>query len=308
MSDDDVDVMRLRAPRRDEAEAVLALLVARDTADFGRPDITLGDLLDEWGATEFDLERDAVVCETAAGEIAGYAIVWPARTFAAVAPDREGAGIGTELLCFTERRQRELGWDRHRTAIAGGNERAERLLTSRGYRLERSHWRMTVALDAGRRPRRRVDPDGIDLRPLDAEADAETLYELDGAAFAAVAGTEPESLTAFTEQHLRSHDLDARLSIVAERDGRAAGFALVRRWTKEATGYVSILAVAPAEQGRGVGRALLIRAFAAMRENGLSQAELGVAADNPKALKLYEAVGMRPRFQIDVYERLGHLD
>jgi ribosomal protein S18 acetylase RimI-like enzyme len=33
------------------------------------------------------------------------------------------------------------------------------------------------------------------------------------------------------------------------------------------------------------------------------RAELGVASDNPDALKLYERLGMRPRFQSDTYER-----
>jgi hypothetical protein len=34
-----------------------------------------------------------------------------------------------------------------------------------------------------------------------------------------------------------------------------------------------------------------------------SEVDLGVASDNPDALKLYERLGMRPRFQSDTYER-----
>jgi ribosomal protein S18 acetylase RimI-like enzyme len=51
--------MRLRAPRRDEAPAVLAVTVAADVASIGRPDYTLQDVLDD-----YDL------IETAFGEIA----------------------------------------------------------------------------------------------------------------------------------------------------------------------------------------------------------------------------------------------
>lgn len=59
------------------------------------------------------------------------------------------------------------------------------------------------------------------------------------------------------------------------------------------TGYVSELAVAPAHQGEGHGRALLARALAALRARGVDAAELEVAADNDRARSLYETVGFR---------------
>jgi len=290
----------LRAPRRDDAEAVVALIAARDTADFGRPDFTLEDLADEWGISEFDLARDAVVAETADGAIAGYAVVRRPGTFGAVDPAREGQGVGAELLEWCEARQRELGWKQHNTVIAAGNARAEALLADRGYRHIRSNWRMTLTLE---RPPVVPVVEGVSFRDIDVGADGQTLYELDRAAFASVAGTGPESLAAFTEEHLRAHDLDVSLTRVAERDSEIVGFALTRRWAEESAADVSILAVAPAEQGRGLGRALLSGVFARAHAAGLAEAQLSVAADNPKALRLYEGVGMRPRFQVDTYER-----
>lgn len=47
--------MRLRPPTLQDAEAVLAILVAREVRDVGRPDVTLGDLLDEWNASDLEL-------------------------------------------------------------------------------------------------------------------------------------------------------------------------------------------------------------------------------------------------------------
>jgi hypothetical protein len=54
--------MYLRAPRRDEAEAVLAVIVARDSANIGRADYTLQDVLDDWDLPGVELARDVFVC------------------------------------------------------------------------------------------------------------------------------------------------------------------------------------------------------------------------------------------------------
>ncbi len=292
---------RLRPPRAEDAQAVLGVLIARDVADLGRPDITLGDLLDVWGASDFDLARDAVVCELDGGELAGYAIARRGDTFGAVHPEHEGRGVGTALLDWCEQRQRELGWSEHRTALAGGNERGAELVRSRGYRLSRSYWRMT--LDLADAPPAAAPPDGLRLRAMAQDEDPATIHEISNAAFANVAGVDPEPLGAFSEEHLQAHDLDRGLSLVAEDEGSIVGFLLTRRWAEESAGYVDLLAVHPREHGRGIGRALLLGAFAAIREAGLAEAQLGVAGDNSGALRLYESVGMRPRFQIDLYER-----
>jgi mycothiol synthase len=293
--------VRLRAPRPDEARAVFAVLSARDTVDFGAPDCTLDDVLDEWRASDFDLEADARVCEDERGAIVAYTSVRPPCTYGSVAPEHEGRGAGKLLLAWAERRQLEAGWNKHRQAIAGSNARARTLLEGTGYVYVRSHWRMSRVLDGS--VERPAVPEGVSMRMLDTDADAEVVYELDRTAFADVAEAQLETLSEFVERHLQTHDLDTTLSTVALRGSRVVGFLLARRWPQESVGYVGILAVAPPEQRQGIGRTLLLRAFAAFQAAGLEGAELSVAADNPKALHLYKAVGMRARFQIDVYER-----
>ena len=68
-------------------------------------------------------------------------------------------------------------------------------------------------------------------------------------------------------------------------------------------GFVDVLAVHPDHQRRGLGSTLLRNSFAGFAAAGLKEAQLGVASDNPRALALYERVGMHARFQTDVYER-----
>jgi mycothiol synthase len=133
--------MEFRAPALEDAPAVLAVLVARDVADLGAPDYTLEDLFDAWRATEFDLAADALVAVTDDARIVGYAAITGHSTYAVVDRAYEGRGIGTRLLDWAERRDRELGRERHRQGLPASDERGRALLVAAGYRTSRSHWR-----------------------------------------------------------------------------------------------------------------------------------------------------------------------
>ena len=64
------------------------------------------------------------------------------------------------------------------------------------------------------------------------------------------------------------------------------------------------LAVLRPYRRRGVGVALLRRAFAVGGAKGCSTAGLGVDLANPtRAVRLYRAVGMRPLYTADIYQR-----
>jgi ribosomal protein S18 acetylase RimI-like enzyme len=55
---------------------------------------------------------------------------------------------------------------------------------------------------------------------------------------------------------------------------------------------------------RGLGRALLLQAFAAFRERGLARAALGVDAESlTGANRLYESAGMHVAARFDIYEK-----
>src|SRR3954452_22970079 len=289
--------MRLRPPALDDAEAVLELIVARDVADFGVPDYTLADLRQEWALAEVDLSRDAVVVEDQDGSLVGYAIVRSVGAQVIVPPEHTGRGIGSRLLTWAQERGPRRQW------VAERDVTGHELLGRAGYAVVRHYWRMERDLAAPVEPPEALE--GVRLRALEPRADAEAVHALDATAFAEAPDNHPMSLAAFREEHLEAHDLDPALSLVAERGGRVAGFLLTRRWVEDGVGYVDDLAVDPDEQGRGLGTALLLNAFAAFRDAGLRAAQLGVASDNPKALRLYERAGMRQRFRFDVLERPG---
>jgi mycothiol synthase len=291
----------LRPPTLDDAAGVLRVLQARDIADFGAPDFTLEDLLDQWRADTFDLASDAVLAVDAHDVVVGYATTWAPGALAVVDPGREGVGVGTALLGWTEQRARRAGEAVYRQWIAGPNTRAHELLERAGYRQVRSYWRMGRELESGLpRP---PEPPGVEIAPIALEADARALHVASEAAFAANADHTPEDFAVFRAHHLTAHDFDAGLSSVARREGRIAGFILCRRWNDEGVGFVDLLGVDPSERGRGLGSVLLRTAFAAFAEAGLREAQLGVASDNPGALTLYERLGMAIRHRADVFEK-----
>lgn len=294
-------MFRLRPPTADDAAAVLRVLQARDIADFGAPDFTLEDLLDQWRSSEFDLEADALIAVDRTGEVIGYATLWNPGVLSVVDPAREGEGIGSALLRWTESRARQLGRSAHRQWVAERNATGHDLLTRAGYRPVRSYWRFACELDG----RRRAPPlpEGVTLALVDRERDARPLHAISEATFASNPDYEPESLVAFRDTHLAGHDFDARLSRVARRSSDVVGFVLCRRWAQEHVGFVDLLGVHPSEGGCGLGSSLLLTAFEAFAAAGLHEAQLGVASDNPHALALYDRVGMTPRHRVDVLER-----
>jgi mycothiol synthase len=295
--------MRLRAPVLDDAPAVLAVLLAREIADLGVPDDTLGDVLDEWRSSDLDLAADARVVENARdGAIIGYVVSRRTGTLAVVHPDHERRGIGRRLLEWAEQRERERGRESHRQWVAANNARARDLLNSAGCGIARSYWRLVRSLDdlGGTVA---APPPGFHLRTVDVARDAASIHAVDARSFAANSSYDAETLREFCEEHLEAHDFDASLSRVAETGESIAGFLIARRWTEEKVGYVDLLAVDPEHQGRGLGTALLGSAFASFASAGLGEAQLGVDSDNPRALRVYQRAGMRVSFQYDVYER-----
>lgn len=293
--------MRLRPPSLRDLDAVFAVIAARETADIGHVDYVLADLRDEWSMTEVDLDRDVRVVESEDGRILAYGIVRTPGALGLVDPDAEGRGAGTMLLDWLEQRESELGRNPHRQYVASGSRSAEVLLRARGYDLTRSNYRMTRRLDRLEVPAE--PPPGVELRALDVERDVEAVHALDARAFATDPGYEPESLTAFIEEHIRRHDMAPELSLVAWRQNRLIGFLLSRRWEEDNVGYVDVLATHPEEQRQGVGMTLLLAAFARYADAGLAEAQLDVSSVNPRALRVYERAGMTPRFRYDIYER-----
>ena len=276
----DVSAIEFRAPTFADAGAVLALLVARDLVDYGVPDMTLAELEDEWSAESFDLGADAIVAQTPDGVIAGYAIIrrpgaigfrvsrsrgighrYPARS---AGPASESASSGERVIV---RRSPPAAPARASccSAPVTSTSAATRVWCARSTGVSASR-RWATGWCCGRSRPRRIP--GRCTRSMSSASPPTRIFR-------------PRRLEEFTDEHLRPREFAPELSLVVHDADTMVGFLLARRWREQAVGFIDLLAVHPAWRRRGVGSALLRTAFARFAADGLREAQLGVASDNP---------------------------
>ena len=288
--------MQLRAPTLADAAAVLDLIVARDIADLGRPDYTLEDVQADWAAPDIQLARDAWIAEED-GVPLGYAMLDDrGAALITVPPASEGRGVGTLLREAAEARAVERGEVLVRQFVPTSNEGARAQLLEAGYWPAYSYFRMRMALaDA-------PPPPDLTVRAFSRGPDDAPVHALVEEAMAGVPGNEPRSLESWQAAKVDKEGWDPSLWLLHEDAGGLAGVVLCERW-EDGVGYVDYLAVAPRLRGQGLGRAMLLHGLAALRDAGLTVAELSVQGENASATRLYESVGMRPVWAIERWEK-----
>jgi ribosomal protein S18 acetylase RimI-like enzyme len=286
---------RLRPPSSDDAEAVLAVILARDVADIGAPDFTLEDLRADWASPGLKLEDDARI-SAPSGEIRGYAVLLGDDAVVIVHPEAEGSGDGTVLRRWAEARAAERGTAVLRQFAYGANDGAREHLRAAGYAPAQHYFRLRADLAD-------VPPvPDVSLRTFDAARDEAAVHALVQEAFSEIDGHEFQPLDRWRAKSIAKEGHDPALWLLLEDDEGLAGAVLGERW-EEGTGYVAELAVAQRARGRGHGRELLLGLFDAFRRVGLTHAELSVHGRNRGALRLYESVGMRSTWQAERWEK-----
>jgi len=101
---------------------------------------------------------------------------------------------------------------------------------------------------------------------------------------------------------------DDAVLVVALEDGELAGLAYWRRYarpTHRPHADVEKVAVAPAWQGRGIGRLLMTALITAAREAGVEVLTLDLRGDNLRAAALYESLGFRQYGRLDRFVAVG---
>jgi mycothiol synthase len=289
--------MQLRAPTPADAAAVLDLIVARDIADLGRPDYTLEDVQADWAAPGIELARDAWIAEED-GIALGYAMLDDrGAALITVPPASEGRGVGTLLREAAEARATARGEALVRQFVPTSNEGARAQLLEAGYWPAYSYFRMRMELADAPPP-----PAELPVRAFSRGPDDAPVHALVEEAMSGVPGNEPRSLESWQAAKVDKEGWDPSLWLLHEDAGGLAGVVLCERW-EDGVGYVDYLAVAPRVRGQGLGRAMLLHGMAALRDAGLTVAELSVQGENASATHLYESVGMRPVWAIERWEK-----
>lgn len=129
-----------------------------------------------------------------------------------------------------------------------------------------------------------VLPGGYAIRPFSSD-----LAPQAHALLAAVFPDDEPDFGVWRDRRLADPEYDSALVFPAfAGDGQMAG--LCWCWTSN---YVKDLAVAPAARGGGLGRALLLTAFSALKSRGALHADLKTNRfDNAAACRLYRGLGM----------------
>jgi len=223
-------------------------------------------------------------------------------------PDYRGHGIGARLLDMALTQGRELG-----AAIATSPVRSQEptkrdLLLAQGFTFARYWWSLRAGLAE------LVDmpplPAGFRVRPYQGHQDDAPLATLMSNVFST--HYLDRTYTVADVRHWTADgDFDPGLLelAVADQSGELAGY--VWAWidparnerTGERVGFIGDLGLRAAYRGRGLGRWLLRRTMADLRERGMDWAELEVDGTNDRARQLYDSEGFQVREEIQWYEK-----
>ncbi|WP_036715059.1 GNAT family N-acetyltransferase [Paenibacillus ehimensis] len=155
------------------------------------------------------------------------------------------------------------------------------------------HW-MEMRVPDGQPPQvpDTLQAEALELR-LAVEDDIEVLTELNRQGF----DMSYEDARVFAENTVADKK---EITYVAELGGKPIGKLAVR--VDEGIAFIFGFCLLTEYRGRGCGREILVRAMERVyREGGIVRFELEVAADNPRALRLYESCGFRALNANDYY-------
>jgi mycothiol synthase len=294
----------IRAPTRADAEAITELVVACDVDEYGAPDFELDDLLSDWGSPGLDLERDAWLVEAADGRPAAYGVLYFDNDMDVyVGPEFRGRGIGAALLDRVERRAllRAAGEDvLVGQALSSVNTAGHDLLKRAGYAPARTYWRFVLPLDEP--PPEPRAPEGVQMRTFDPERDGKAVHSLIQAAFADNERYEGEPYSEWVARNIDREAFDPELWFLAAADGEVVGSIVCPNYESE--GWVRQLAVARDWRGRGVGMALLLKAFGEFYRRRRPRVGLVVDSWNRTGARaLYERAGMQVEREYAHFEK-----
>ncbi|GII67449.1 hypothetical protein Skr01_75340 [Sphaerisporangium krabiense] len=299
----------VRRPSARDVPALHRLVAACDAEVLGHPDMTEDDVADVVADPALDAARDAWLVGAPGGEVAGWGYVLRQGSGVEVEVYARDAAVAEWLWGAVLGRARELAAEREPSPLtvdigvyrqdAAKQASAER----HGFAPATSFHRLHIAhavTDPGDLPGVTVHQAG------GSEELMRAAHRIHQEGFAEHFGFVPKGFDRWKQDFEASSTHDWSQLLLAEADGRPAGMLLGSDMfaADENHGYVRILAVLPEFRGRGIGRLLLKRAFAADARRGRAGTYLHVDSGNTTpALDLYLSAGMRPVLAIDVWRR-----
>ena len=290
-------------------DALAAVMNAARRAD-GVDEVRTGeDLRAEYEPLDaFRVERDVILAGVGGAPV-GFAF--------GILVHRDGALVGeTWGSVLTEWRRRGIGtamwrWSRDRLAAQAADDARPGPRQLRAFALDIEHADRALFADQGYVPirfgfemRRFLTgalpehplPAGLDIRPVTPETER-AIFHADNEAFEDHWGHREPGEGDFVAR-FRGPDVDTRLWRVAWDGDEVAGVVMnaIFRGENAELGiqraWLDHVSVRRRWRGRGLAKALCAASFQALRDEGMTEAWLGVDGSNPTgALQLYESLG-----------------
>ena len=259
---------------------------------------------------EYDPRRDLILAEVESDLVAAAESIVRTRDGIGVhqvegwvRPAWRRRGLGRALLHWSERRAAEValvdGRPAERALSAWPDEDqvgATTLYEAEGYAIVR--YGFLMLRDLADPIAELAMPAGLELRPV-TETDHRRIWDADTEAFRDHWNPMERSDADF-ESWFAEPDLDTRLWRVAWDGDEVAGSVMTFIWPSEneglglERGWLEHVSVRRPWRRRGLASALMASALAGLREAGMTEAALGVDAENISgALRVYEAMGFR---------------
>ena len=277
-----------RPARLRDAEALTELVAACEKHDTGEVLIELEDIVSDWQRPSVDLAQHSVLVFHEA-ELAAAAEVSKARRAEVfVRPEHRGHGLGSTLMRWTWDVVRHAGGSVVGQSIPDSLVDARELFEQHGYEQMWTSWILGLPPDA---PLLDGDvPEGVRVRTFRPGEDERAVHELIEEAFNEWPNREPTTFEDWSAAVLGDPRFSPeQVQVAVERD-EVIGVCLAE--LTDDVCWVDQIAVRRDHRGRGLGRALLMRAFRQARERGTLRCELSTDT-RTGALGLYEHVGMR---------------
>jgi ribosomal protein S18 acetylase RimI-like enzyme len=279
------DRLIVRPGRAGDREAIVALGVAEEESWFGTPEHTAAEVeeyLDFFGGPEAGVVADD-------GAVLGYAVVSGAgHTMVFVDVSLPEPPFAPLIDWLVEHGGRKI-------EIYAGDTLRLAWFKARGWVYDYS------AFDLGRSSVAPLEPptwpESVAVTAYDYEVDAEAVHRLVyvDAQWSEVRGHTERSLESWLGMRR-----DADRGWVARRGDRPVGW-VTGRVFDDGRGWIRQIAVARDERRRGLGRALLLHAFADLAVSGATSFGLSVQAENEQAIGLYRSVGLAITREYRIY-------
>lgn len=300
-----------RRPTVADAEAVLVVAEAHETTAIGEPDITIDDVLDV-------MERHDPATDEWVVEHDGAVVAWGyvddsfggerARLLVTVTPGHET--VAAPLLDVLVARAAELatasgrdGVDVRASAVHGDTA-LKAAYQAAGFAVERFYGRMHVELTGDETTPE--PPSGVDVKVFTELPDREEAARVHHRIMDSGLGGQREYAPVDFETWWANTTAGSSVPLdewrVAYVDGEPAAVLQTSNvGVAENGGWIRNLVVHPTYRGRGLAQLLLGTAFALFASKGRTWVGLAVDTGNPaQAYNIYEKVGMRPKYMIDV--------